>query len=137
MSVKRLLLIDDDIDDCELFIEAVKDVDETIVCTTAHNGQMAIDWLNNNLNELPDFIFLDLRMPRKGGKACLAELKNNQRFSNIPVIIYTTSKSLEESKELIEMGACHFMTKPRNADDIYYMVSLVLEEQWNSSPKAS
>ena len=72
-------------------------------------------------------------MPLCNGKKCLYEIKNDERLKHIPVIIYTTSKGVEESKELKEMGAFHFISKPSNADEIYYLVSVVLEDYLNAS----
>lgn len=129
-----LLIIDDDADDRNFFIEAVKEVDQQIECITANDGQQAIDLLKNALC-LPDLIFLDLRMPRLGGKKCLLEIKNDERLKSIPVIIYTTSKRIEESKDLKEIGAVHFISKPSNPQEIYYLVSLVLEEELRLLPR--
>lgn len=127
---KILMIVDDDADDRSLFIEAVNDIDETVDCISANNGQEALEFLNNT-DRLPDFIVLDLRMPRYGGKKCLFEIKRDSRLAHIPVFIYTTSKNVEESNELREMGACHFMTKPRNSEEIYYLASFILGEQWD------
>ncbi len=127
---KILLIVDDDADDRRLFIEAIKEIDDSIVCITANNGQQALELLDK-IDRLPDFVVLDLRMPRYSGKECLLEMKNNRRLKHIPVIIYTTSKNVEESKELREMGACHFMTKPRDAEEIYYQASFILGERWD------
>lgn len=127
----HLLIVDDDVDDRELFIEAVREVDEEIQCSTAKDGQQALEILKNESIKLPDFIFLDLRMPRFNGKKCLLEIKNDDRLKNIPVIIYSTSREVEESIEMKGMGAIHFITKPSRPEEIYYLVSVVLEEQWN------
>ncbi|RYF96275.1 MAG: response regulator [Chitinophagaceae bacterium] len=130
---KYLLIVDDDNDDRNLFIEAVKEIDSDIMCMTADNGQQALEMLNDLSSPLPDYIVLDLRMPRYSDKRCLFEIKNSDRLKEISVIIYTTSNNVEESRELSEMGACHFMTKPRNADEIYYLASYILSEQWNDA----
>lgn len=130
-----LLIIDDDADDRYLFIEAVKDIDQSIECIEVNNGEKALEILANPAHILPDCIFLDLRMPRLSGKICLQEIKLNERLKNIPVYIYTTSKEVEESKELKEMGAFHFITKPNNDDEIYYLVAFALEEQLNIHSK--
>jgi DNA-binding NtrC family response regulator len=127
---KILLIVDDDADDRSLFIEAVNEIDDSVDCISATNGQEALQLLND-IDRLPDFIILDLRMPRYGGKKCLYEIKRSSRLAHIPVFIYTTSKDVEESNELRAMGACHFMTKPRNSDEIYYMASFILGEKWN------
>jgi DNA-binding NtrC family response regulator len=127
------LIVDDDADDRMLFIESARELDADIKCKVAKNGEQALELLRNVDNPLPDFIFLDIRMPRLDGKKCLAEIKKEERLKHIPVIIYTTSKAIEESKELREMGAFHFMSKPRNADEIFYLISFVLDEHANAS----
>ena len=125
----RLLIIDDDAEDRALFIEAVREVDETIECQEINNGESALELLLNSQAILPDCIFLDLRMPRVSGKKCLVEIKKNKKLKDIPVYIYTTSKDVQESKELREIGAFHFISKPNNAEDIYFVISLALEER--------
>ncbi|MGZ5133873.1 MAG: response regulator [Flavitalea sp.] len=128
----HILIVDDDADDRKLFIEAIREVDKRIKCTTANDGKEALELLNSNYDSLPDLIFLDLRMPRFNGKKCLLEIKKDARLMQIPVIIYSTSKELEESKELKDLGAVHFISKPSDPAEIYYVVSFVLEEQLNS-----
>jgi len=127
----NILIVDDDADDRKLFIDAIKEVDANIKCSTAVDGKQALELLKSNYASLPDFIFLDLRMPRFSGKKCLLQIKSDEQLKSIPVIIYTTSKDLEESKELRELGAVHFISKPSDPEEIYYVVSFVLEEQLN------
>ena len=122
----HLFIVDDDADDRRLFIEAVKEVGENIECTSAINGEEALQILKDPGIPLPDFIFLDIRMPRVNGKQCLQEIKKDARLKHIPVIIFTTSKDVEESRELKEMGAYYFISKPNNPNEIFYLVSYVL-----------
>ena len=125
-----ILIVDDDADDKQLFIESAKEVSENIHCFTATDGQEAIAFLKDENNQLPDFIFLDLRMPRISGKLCLIEIMKDKRLLHIPVFIYTTSKEVKDSIELKKDGAVHFISKPDNPADIYYILSLVLYENW-------
>lgn len=129
---KSFLIVDDDADDRMLFIEAVREINKSIECKIARNGEQALKLLSNIEYPLPDFIFLDIRMPRIDWKKCLVEIKKDERLKNIPVIIYTTSKGVEESKELRDMGAFHFISKPRNADEIFYLISFVMDEHANA-----
>lgn len=132
------MIIDDDPDDRMFFIEAVKEVDENIECSWAKNGIEALQKLRNEALPLPDYIFLDLRMPGISGKKCLLEIKSDARLKDIPVIIYSTSRELEESQELQELGAVHFISKPSQPEEIYYVVACVLEEQiWQSGGTGS
>jgi DNA-binding response OmpR family regulator len=69
-------------------------------------------------------------MPGMSGQKCLEEIKKTPRLRSVPVIVYTTSREVDESIRLKEMGAAHFMSKPTSPAEVYYMVSLVLSEQW-------
>jgi len=126
-----ILLVEDDEYDRKLFVEATGEVDKTITCVTANNGQEALVYLTNEANRLPDFIFLDLRMHGMSGKQCLKEIKQDLRLRPVPVIVYTTSRDVKESIELKNLGAAHFMSKPVSPDEVYYLISFVLSENWS------
>ncbi len=64
-SYKHIMLADDDRDDIELFQSAVKECSLNIKVSTAKNGQMLIELLEKE--PVPDFIVLDLNMPRISG----------------------------------------------------------------------
>lgn len=126
----KLLIVDDDEDDRQLFIESAKEVDENIICITANDGQQALQILKDKANSLPDYIFLDLRMPRFSGKKTIEQIKSDPDLLHIPVIIYTTSRELQESDNLKNLGAARFVSKPVNPEEIYYLISAVIEEKW-------
>ena len=126
-----ILLIDDDEDDRKLFFEATAEYDETIKYVAAADTREALLYLNDAGNALPDFIFLDLRLPGLSGEQCLVEIKKIPRLAAIPVIIYTTSRDEKESARLKRLGAAHFMSKAVLPDDVYYMVAFVLGEKWS------
>lgn len=128
----NILLIEDDKDDSMIFSEAVKDFDPAIDFKSVPDAGEALSYLNDLKNRLPDLIFLDLRMPGMSGQQCLVEMKNDPRLAPVPVIVYTTSKDVKESILLKDLGAVHFMSKPVSAEDVYYMVSFVLGEQWTA-----
>ena len=125
-----ILLVDDDEDDRQLFIEASGELDKAIICLSAAGGTEALDLLRDNRNDLPDFIFLDLRMPGLTGEECLVEIKKDPRLAAVPVIVYTTSRDVRESVRLKQLGAAHFMSKPTSPEEVFYMVSFVLGEHW-------
>jgi CheY-like chemotaxis protein len=125
-----ILLVEDDEDDTILFFEAVRDFDPTITFAAAPDTLKALSWLRDLNNPLPGFIFLDLRMPGISGQQCLVEIKKDPRLASVPVIVYTTSKDVREAIVLKELGAAHFMSKPVSPEEVYYMVSFVLGEQW-------
>src|SRR6266487_683666 len=96
------LLADDDADDQQLFKEALNEIDKSIRCLTASSGEEALNKLKTDLKQLPDYIFLDLNMPRMNGLECLVEIKKTNTLKHIPVIIYSTSsaeKDVEETRK--------------------------------------
>jgi len=126
-----ILLVDDDEDDRKLFIESAIEVDENITCVATANGLEALLYLKNTEHSIPDFIFLDIRMPGISGRQCLEEIKRDVRLKSTPVIIFTTSRDVRDSVELKMLGAAHFMSKPVAPDDVYYLLSVVLRQKWD------
>ncbi|MFC5407787.1 response regulator [Larkinella bovis] len=105
-------LIDDDEDDQELFALALKKVDPNLTCVVADDCGEALRMLKQEENFCPQYIFLDLNMPRMHGKQCLVELKKIARIENIPIIIYSTSSEPRDIQETKALGASAFLTKP-------------------------
>ena len=130
-SVHKVLLVDDDADDRKYFVEALREIDASIECTTAKDGEQCLAILANPASILPDFIFLDLRMPKVNGKECLLKIKDTELLKHIPVIIYTASKEIEQSEEMQGLGAVRFISKPNEPEEIFYVLSLLLEEWWD------
>ncbi|CAN5481984.1 response regulator [soil metagenome] len=110
--VKRILLIDDDKEDAELFEDALGEVDKTASFVYMDNPREALDQLTQLHIQLPDMIFLDINMPSISGWECLKELKKHDTLKEIPVIMYSTSSYQREGKIALERGATAFMTKP-------------------------
>lgn len=117
LPTPSILLIDDDIDDREIFISALAFIDNSITCSIATNGMDGIQQLKN-APSLPDMIFLDLNMPLMNGIQLLKEIKATGRIKDVPVVIYSTtsdSKTIEETKQL---GAYQFFTKPEKFSEL-------------------
>lgn len=108
-------IADDDEDDRELFISALKQIEGTNTCSSAANGADALRQLADETMPVPDFIFLDLNMPRINGRQCLEKLKTgNHRLEKVPVIIYSTTSNETEAAELKKLGAAFFYKNPIN-----------------------
>jgi CheY-like chemotaxis protein len=126
-TIGFLLLVDDDMDDQQIFLEALKHVAPSIEVATASNGLEALHKLNTPGAVQPDLIFLDLNMPMMNGKELLEELKKTGTFSHIPVIIYTTSSRVEDREESIQLGAYSYLVKPHNFNDLCEQLRNTLE----------
>lgn len=84
-----ILNVDDDEEDIEIFCDAVREIDPAIICLVAKSAEEALKILNSDL-DLPEYIFLDINMPKVDGNRCLAEIKKDRRLRTIPVIMYST-----------------------------------------------
>lgn len=134
MNTQRtFIIVDDDIDDQELFIEAVSEVDKTIRCLPYSNCEEALELMKSRKVGLPDVIFLDLNMPKLNGKQCLAELKKHSDLRNIPVIIYSTSSEKRDIEETARLGAAHFLTKPSKFEELCRAIAYVASKDWTSN----
>lgn len=124
-KAKRILLVDDDIDDQLYFRDAINELTESPECEIANNGREAIAQMN--VPPPPDLIFLDLNMPVMNGYECLAYLKKEDRYKNIPVIIFSTSQNAVDIEKSRVMGAELFFTKPSNFNTLCAKLDKILE----------
>ena len=114
MAHKRILLADDDADDKMIIKDAIQLVSNDDVIYFTENGEQTLQILNENYDqgELPCLVVLDLNMPRMNGTETLRHIKNDERFKDIPVIIYSTSINPLEKEKCLLLGAHSYITKP-------------------------
>jgi len=121
MTYKNFLQIDDDSDDCELFMEALSAV--------SSSSYMAINDPVEAFHKLlmrevrPDVIFLDLNMPVMSGLELLTEIKKQEALQEIPIIIFSTSQLDDIRKEAKQLGAHDYISKPNNFNDLKQILS--------------
>lgn len=126
MQYSRVLLIDDDEDDQELFLMAMKEIAASVKCTALGSAQTALRQLETRALTT-DLIFLDLNMPIMTGQQFLSELKKNVELNRVPVIILSTSSSTETINETKALGARNFITKPSDFRELKNILFKVLE----------
>jgi len=109
-EAKRILLIDDDPDDQLFFRDAIELMHPELLCEVVSSCKEAFTTLTKP--PPPEFIFMDLNMPVMNGFDCLVYLKNQELYREIPIVIFTTSKNLQDISRTRQLGARYFMTKP-------------------------
>ena len=62
-----------------------------------------------------------------------SKFKKDERLKFIPVIICTGSNDIATAIELKKMGAVHFITKPWDLNELYYILSAVFDEKWETN----
>lgn len=129
------MIIDDDEDDRILFAEALAEVDGSYALMTAVNGEQALELLQKLETTLPDFVFLDLNMPRMNGWQCLSHLRKMAKLKDVPIIIYTTSQADEHVQKAKDNRATYFLTKPPKFKDLVHAIFYVLNMKWEQVAK--
>jgi len=127
-SSKIFLIIDDDADDRDFFSDALAAVDTHAKCNHAYNGEDALAKLKDKNLINPDYIFLDLNMPRMDGRTFLSRIKTESSLKDIPVIIFTTSSNPNDVTETLELGAAHYITKPYEFKKMCEQIQLVIDK---------
>lgn len=132
MHTNRLILIiDDDIDDIEVFCEAVIDVDHSAECCAANDGYEALNMILNELKTLPSYIFLDLNLPKMDGLECLSILRAESKLQSVPIIIYTSSSAPNDMYESKHLGANYFLRKTSDYKTLCDEIALIMKTDWN------
>lgn len=127
----KLVLADDDEDDCLLFKEALTEIPILTNLSIVNDGEKLIQLLKVITDQIPAVLFLDLNMPRKNGFECLTEIRQNEKYKTVPVIVYSTSFDKEMVEQLYACGAQYYIRKPSEFSKlkqvIYEVLKLVMQ----------
>lgn len=126
----HIILTDDDGDEFELFKDAFDSLNVKHKLDYFRNGRELMDFLNNEDNEVPDILFLDLNMPVMSGIECLHEIRANKRFKSMPIAIYSTSSSEKDQEDTFMGGANIYIKKPDSFEDMKRIIRHVLKVSW-------
>ena len=129
----RLILADDDDDDCLLFSEALKDIASPASLDVVSDGEQLMKFLNKIEGNLPQVLFLDLNMPRISGYQCLPLIKGNNKLAAIKVIIYSTSLDTARLDLFYTQGASYYLQKPIEYSKLKLAISMALNLVTNDS----
>jgi CheY-like chemotaxis protein len=125
MSIE-VLLVEDSPGDVRLTKEAFREANGEIRLHVASDGIEAMAFLRQEGAHAnaprPDFILLDLNLPRMDGREVLAEIKNDDLLKTIPTIILTTSSAEEDIVKSYQLQANCYLSKPVQLDDFESVV---------------
>ena len=115
-----VLLVEDSPGDVRLTREAFRDADPQIDLRIAVDGVEAMAYLRQEGVHIdaprPDFILLDLNLPRMDGREVLSLIKNDESLKTIPTIILTTSNSEADIMKSYQLQANCYLRKPAHWD---------------------
>jgi CheY-like chemotaxis protein len=113
MQKRSILWVDDDPDDLYLMRQVLSTSDYDFFVKEAHNGKEAIEYLKSfdDKSSLPCLIILDMNMPIMDGRETLKQIKEDDTLKDVPVVVFTTSKS-EMDKAYCKRFGTEMITKP-------------------------
>jgi CheY-like chemotaxis protein len=115
----QIIIVDDDHEDQLIMLEYLKESGHDANVQFMQNGRQLINYLEQ-LPEgasLPPLIVMDLNMPIVNGTQTLMNIKRNQRFRDVPVIILSTSENENEKRKCLSLGAVEYLVKPSTYDE--------------------
>ncbi|MBN1593641.1 MAG: response regulator [Candidatus Coatesbacteria bacterium] len=114
-----ILMVEDEPDHAELVVDALRTVGNIKKIVLIENGETALDYIfrkgkyeDKSLSPRPGLILLDINLPGKNGLDVLKIIRREKRFSTIPIVILTTSPSIDTVKETADLGANDYVIKP-------------------------
>lgn len=123
--IRKVVMVDDDMDDFLLFEEALKRVDPTIKVRYLSSIN---DIPEKGSYTLPDLMFLDINMPDKNGFDWLNLMRRNGY--SIPVIIYSTASNPAYVEKAYKEGANVYMPKPESFNTLQQALASLLQLNW-------
>lgn len=110
--MSKILYVDDDSDDRDLFLEALSEINIGIECLLARDGVDAVQMLADGAR--PARIYIDINMPKMNGLQLLRALKVHPVYSQIPAFILSTSITPAERMTARSLGAADCFVKPNS-----------------------
>lgn len=123
MNLRNILLVEDNIKDVELILEALLDYNLANRVVTVKDGFEALEYLNyeggfkSRTLGNPAVILMDIKMPRMDGIETLQKIRASKKLKDIPIVMLTSSREELDLKKCYELGANAFVVKPVDFKD--------------------
>lgn len=129
MKRMTVLLVEDSPGDVRLTQEAFRDADPTIDLRVAVDGVEALAFLRHEGVHAdvprPDFILLDLNLPKMDGREVLAHIKEDRDLKTIPTVILTTSDAEADILTSYQLQANCYLSKPVQLEEFESLVKSI------------
>ena len=125
----EILLIEDDLEDAGLTIEALNEGDVPCRVSLVRDGEEAMEFLRRQgkyaRTPRPDVILLDLKLPKMGGREVLTEVRADEELAPIPVVVLTSSPTHREILENEQLHVEDYMVKPVDMEQFLAVVKSI------------
>lgn len=127
MISKFILIGEDDVDDQEILEEIFTDEDKSLTVRFINNGKQFLFYLEKlPAKHLPCLIVLDYNMPGLNGAEILKKISEDDRFKNIPVVVWSTSGADTYRNQSLQSGATDYLVKPSDIKSLKQSVQHML-----------
>lgn len=134
MEKISVLIVDDNLEFCEVLSEFCMSADNLELCGVAHDG---VEGLEKISRLSPDVVILDIIMPHMDGISMLEALNNYPSEKKKPYVIVTSAIAQEKITNCtLRLGACYYMIKPFSFAALHSRISTITSE-CSSAPSAS
>jgi two-component system response regulator len=119
LTRKTILLVEDDPNDEELTLRALRKSNIRNEVIVARDGAEALNLLfgeerfvDGEIDQLPAVVLLDLKLPKVNGIEVLRKIRSDPRTRRLPVVVLTSSRLERDRDEVYDLGANSYITKP-------------------------
>ena len=121
----HILVAEDDPTDAFFLRQSFRRTGIPITLHFVHDGQEVLDYLQGvgdfaerRVHPVPQFLLLDLKMPRLDGFDVLRWIRKQRRWKSLPVVIFSSSSEPEEVKRAQDLGANSYLVKPHSLEEL-------------------
>ena len=137
-TTSEVLLVDDNPADVDLIRDVLVRSNHPPSIRVLNDGAEAIAFLKREgpyaSAAAPDFVILDLSLPKRDGRAVLASVKADSTLRKIPIVVFSTSEARQDIIACYESGANCYVSKPGNLRDFRAAVTS-MQEFWFGSAR--
>ena len=124
MNERPILMADDDADDRFLVQAAFEDNKILNQILFFEDGEQLLEYFSlDDVTSIPNLILLDLNMPKRDGREVLRVLRNNIKWNEIPIIIFSTSNAPDDVITAYQLGANCYIVKPSSYEELRDLMS--------------
>lgn len=114
---KTILLVEDNADDEQLTLRAMRHSEIPNIIRVARDGAEALEYLYGPEAKLPDLILMDLKLPKVSGLEVLQRIRQDPKTVTLPIVILTSSDEERDILESYSLGANSYIRKPVDFDE--------------------
>lgn len=129
-----ILNVDDDIDDREMFLEAINAIDPEIKCLQFESGSKVLEYLTK-AEVVPNFLFIDINMPKMNGYECVEQIRQIPGNEHMLIVMYSTAFNPSQWDDF-KAPSVRYLTKTSTFSELVQSIKMIFLESKESAKKS-